>query len=95
MVRGASRGITVPTNLVTVWNSLQQLLQDMDGANGVSVEGAFFQSQFNGLVKEGEILGSLRAGVQWTPAVRCFTHIYYFLFSFLSTLFSYGATQIY
>ncbi|ONK62365.1 uncharacterized protein A4U43_C07F3130 [Asparagus officinalis] len=69
MVRGASRGITVPTNLATVWNSLQQLLQDMDGANGVSVEGAFFQSQFNGLVKEGEILGSLRAGVQWTPAV--------------------------
>lgn len=69
MVRGASRGITVPTNLATVWNSLQQLLQEMDGANGVSVEGAFFQSQFNGLVKEGEILGSLRAGVQWTPAV--------------------------
>ncbi|XP_072984336.1 E3 UFM1-protein ligase 1 homolog [Typha latifolia] len=69
MVRGAAKGITVPTNLPTVWNLLQQVLQDMDGANGVSVEGAFFQSIFNGLLKEGEILGSLRAGVQWTPAV--------------------------
>nr|XP_010937739.1 E3 UFM1-protein ligase 1 homolog isoform X1 [Elaeis guineensis] len=69
MVRGAARGITVPANLPAVWNSLQQLLQDIDGANGVSVEGAFFQSLFNGLLKEGEILGSLRAGVQWTPAV--------------------------
>lgn len=69
MVRGAARGITVPMNLPAVWNSLQQLLQDIDGANGVSVEGAFFQSLFNGILKEGEILGSLRAGVQWTPAV--------------------------
>ncbi|KAJ0979416.1 hypothetical protein J5N97_014890 [Dioscorea zingiberensis] len=69
MVRGAARGITVPTNLSTVWSSLQQLLQEMDSASGVSVEGTFFQSLFNGLVKEGEILGSLRAGVQWTPAV--------------------------
>jgi hypothetical protein len=24
---------------------------------------------FNGLVKGGEILGSVRAGVHWTPAV--------------------------
>ncbi|XP_038988992.1 E3 UFM1-protein ligase 1 homolog isoform X2 [Phoenix dactylifera] len=69
MVRGAARGLTVPMNLPAVWNSLQQLLQDIDGANGVSVEGVFFQSLFNGLLKEGEILGSLRAGVQWTPAV--------------------------
>lgn len=69
MVCGAARGITVPTNLSTVWTSLQQLLLDMDGASGVSVEAAFFQSLFNGLMKEGEILGSLRAGVHWTPAV--------------------------
>ncbi|MQM06836.1 hypothetical protein Taro_039665, partial [Colocasia esculenta] len=69
MVRGASRGITVPTNLPTVWSSLQQLLQEMVGSNGVSVETAFLQSLFNGHVKEGEILGSLRAGVQWTPSV--------------------------
>ncbi|KAJ1431948.1 E3 UFM1-protein ligase 1 [Sesbania bispinosa] len=69
MVRGAARGITVPTNLTAVWSSLQQLLQEMDGASGVAVEGAFFQSLFNGLVKGGEILGSLRAGVHWTPAV--------------------------
>ncbi|XP_020085876.1 E3 UFM1-protein ligase 1 homolog isoform X1 [Ananas comosus] len=69
MVRGAARAITVPTHLSTVWNSMQQLLQDMDGASGVSVEDSFFQSIFNGLLKEGEILGSLRAGVQWTPLV--------------------------
>ncbi|KAJ4788269.1 hypothetical protein LUZ62_039515 [Rhynchospora pubera] len=69
MVRGATRGITVPTNLPIVWNSLQQLLQDIDGASGVSVEGTFFQSIFNGLLKEEAVLGSLRAGVQWTPAV--------------------------
>lgn len=69
MVRGATRGITVPTNLPIVWNSLQQLLQDIDGASGVSVEGTFFQSIFNGLLKDGAVLGSLRAGVQWTPAV--------------------------
>ncbi|XP_010253371.1 PREDICTED: E3 UFM1-protein ligase 1 homolog [Nelumbo nucifera] len=69
MVRGAARGITVPTNLSTVWSSLQQLLQEIDGANGVAVESAFFHSLFNGLVKGGEILGSLRAGVHWTPAV--------------------------
>ncbi|XP_009358296.2 LOW QUALITY PROTEIN: E3 UFM1-protein ligase 1 homolog [Pyrus x bretschneideri] len=69
MVRGAARGIAVPTNLSLLWSSLQQLLQEMDGASGVAVEGSFFQSLFNGLVKEGEILGSLRAGVHWTPNV--------------------------
>ncbi|KAK1286957.1 hypothetical protein QJS10_CPB20g00839 [Acorus calamus] len=69
MVRGAARSITIPTNLPTVWNSLQQLLLGMDGSTGVSVEPAFFQSLFNGILKEGEVLGSLRAGVQWTPEV--------------------------
>uniref|UniRef100_A0A0D9ZTH2 E3 UFM1-protein ligase 1 homolog n=1 Tax=Oryza glumipatula TaxID=40148 RepID=A0A0D9ZTH2_9ORYZ len=69
MVRGAARGITVPTNLPSVWNSLQLQLQEMHGASGVSVEGSFFQSIFNGLLKEGVVLGSVRAGVQWTPAV--------------------------
>ncbi|KAG9453833.1 hypothetical protein H6P81_006737 [Aristolochia fimbriata] len=69
MVRGATRGITVPTNLSTVWSSLHQLLAQMDGGGGVSVEGALFQSLFSGLLKEGEVLGSLRAGVHWTPAV--------------------------
>ncbi|OIW05777.1 hypothetical protein TanjilG_23563 [Lupinus angustifolius] len=68
MVRGAARGITVPTNLTVLWSSLQQLLQEMEGSSGVAVEGSFFQSLFNGLVKEGEILGSVRAGVHWTPA---------------------------
>ncbi|CAN6340226.1 unnamed protein product [Urochloa humidicola] len=69
MVRGAARGITVPTNLPSVWNSLQQQLQEMHGASGVSVEGSFFQSIFNGLLKEGAVLGSIRPGGQWTPAV--------------------------
>ncbi|XP_015874238.3 E3 UFM1-protein ligase 1 homolog [Ziziphus jujuba] len=69
MVRGASRGITVPTNLSVLWSSLQHLLQEMEGASGVAVDGSFFQSLFNGLLKEGEILGSLRAGVHWTPSV--------------------------
>ncbi|KAK6935941.1 E3 UFM1-protein ligase 1 [Dillenia turbinata] len=69
IVRGAARGVTVPTNLAVLWNSLQQLLQEMDGATGVAVDGSFFQSLFNGLLKDGEILGSLRAGVHWTPAV--------------------------
>ncbi|KAK7262399.1 hypothetical protein RJT34_29971 [Clitoria ternatea] len=69
MVRGAARGITVPMNLTALWSSLQQLLQEMDGTSGVAVDGSFFQSLFNGLVKEGEVLGSLRAGVHWTPAV--------------------------
>ncbi|PIA52953.1 hypothetical protein AQUCO_01000661v1 [Aquilegia coerulea] len=69
MVRGATRAVTVPTNLSIVWNSLQQLLQDVDGANGIAVESTFFQSLFNGLVKEGEILGSVRAGIHWTPSI--------------------------
>ncbi|CAI8608029.1 unnamed protein product [Vicia faba] len=30
MVRGAARGITVPTNLTVLWSSLQNLLQEMD-----------------------------------------------------------------
>ncbi|KAI3913799.1 hypothetical protein MKW92_024195 [Papaver armeniacum] len=69
MVRGATRAVTVPINLTAVWSSLQQLLQEMNGATGVAVDGSFFQSLFNGLVKEGEILGSVRAGVHWTPTV--------------------------
>uniref|UniRef100_A0A803LCQ9 E3 UFM1-protein ligase 1 homolog n=1 Tax=Chenopodium quinoa TaxID=63459 RepID=A0A803LCQ9_CHEQI len=69
MVRGAARGITVPMNLSALWSSLQQLLQGMDGATGVAVDNSFFQTLFNGLLKEVEILGSLRAGVHWTPAV--------------------------
>lgn len=69
MVRGAARGITVPMNLSMLWSSLQLLLQEMDGASGVAVEGSFFQSMFNGLVKEGQVLGSVRAGVHWTPSV--------------------------
>ncbi|CAM8879113.1 unnamed protein product [Rhodiola kirilowii] len=36
---------------------------------GVAVEGVFFQSLFNRILKEGEILGSLRAGTHWTPTV--------------------------
>ncbi|KAF9665477.1 hypothetical protein SADUNF_Sadunf16G0126800 [Salix dunnii] len=67
MVRGAARGVTVPINLSLLWGTLQQLLQAMDGAGGVATESSFFQSLFNGLAKEGEILGSLRAGVHWTP----------------------------
>nr|GMC65559.1 E3 UFM1-protein ligase 1 homolog [Ipomoea batatas] len=69
MVRGAARGIFVPMNLSALWNSLQSLLQEMDGAGGVAVESSFFQSLFNGIVKGGEILGALRAGVHWTPSV--------------------------
>ncbi|XP_057782761.1 E3 UFM1-protein ligase 1 homolog [Salvia miltiorrhiza] len=69
MVRGAARGIAVPRNMSAWWSSLQVLLQDMDGFSGVAVESGFFQSLFNGLVKGGEILGSLRAGVHWTPSV--------------------------
>lgn len=69
MVRGAARGIAVPMNMSAWWSSLQVLLQDMDGFSGVAVESSFFQSLFNGLVKGGEILGSLRAGVHWTPSV--------------------------
>ncbi|XP_030929737.1 E3 UFM1-protein ligase 1 homolog [Quercus lobata] len=67
MVRGSARGITVPANLSALWSSLQQQLHEMDGASGVAIDGSFFQSLFNGIVKEGEVLGSLRAGVHWTP----------------------------
>lgn len=69
MVRGATRGIMVPTNLSSVWSSLHQLLQEMDGATGGSTEGIFFQTLLNSLIKEGEVLGSLRSGISWTPAV--------------------------
>lgn len=83
MVRGAARGITVPTNLSSLWSTLQQLLQEMDGASGVATESSFFQSLFNGLVKENEVLGLLRAGVHWTPTVRyailSLLHLYYLL----------------
>ncbi|XLR10623.1 hypothetical protein S83_038561, partial [Arachis hypogaea] len=75
MVRGAARGITVPTNLTVLWSSLQQLLQEMGGTGGVAVDESFFQSLFNGLVKEGEIQGSVRAGVHWTPAVVLHRHL--------------------
>ncbi|KAG0452955.1 hypothetical protein HPP92_025619 [Vanilla planifolia] len=73
MVRGACRGITIPTNLSTVWNSLQLLLHDDGGSNVMHIENTLIQSIFNSLVNDGEILGSLRAGVQWTPAV--FSHV--------------------
>lgn len=69
MVRGAARGIAVPMNLTGLWSSLQVLLHNVDGSTGVAVGSSFFQSLFNTLVKEGEILGSLRAGVNWTPSV--------------------------
>ncbi|XP_022151600.1 E3 UFM1-protein ligase 1 homolog [Momordica charantia] len=69
MVRGATRSITVPTNLTVIWSSLQQLLQGINGASGIAVDGSFFQSLFNGLMKENEVLGSLRAGVHWTPTI--------------------------
>lgn len=69
MVRGASRGIFVPSNLSALWAPLQYLVQEMNGASGVAVENAFFQSIFNRLLKEEEMLGSLRAGTHWTPTV--------------------------
>ncbi|CAN0853952.1 E3 UFM1-protein ligase 1 homolog [Linum grandiflorum] len=69
MVRGAARAITVPTNLSLLWSNLQTQLHEMDGASGVAIESSFFQSMFNALLKEGEVLGSLRAGVHWTPTV--------------------------
>ncbi|XLT39481.1 hypothetical protein HN873_070773, partial [Arachis hypogaea] len=75
MVQGAARGITVPTNLTVIWSSLHQLLQEMGGTGGVAVDESFFQSLFNGLVKEGEIQGSVRAGVHWTPAVVLHRHL--------------------
>lgn len=84
MVRGAARALTVPTNLPSLWSSLQQLLQEVDGASGMGFDGSFFQSLFNGLVKEGQILGSLRAGVNWTPSV-CIISLYLDLFSLFSS----------
>ncbi|KAL1215011.1 putative E3 UFM1-protein ligase 1 [Cardamine amara subsp. amara] len=69
MVRGASRGIFVPSNLSALWAPLQQLVHEMNGASGVAVENSFFQSLFNRLLKEEEMLGSLRAGTHWTPSV--------------------------
>lgn len=69
ILRGAGRGITVPTNLSALWSSLQTLLHDINGANGIFIENSLFHSIFSALVKEKDILGSLRAGVQWTPAV--------------------------
>lgn len=69
MVRGASRAITVPTNLSALWSSLQQLLLEMNGTITVGMDNSFFQSLFTGMMKEGEIMGSLRAGVHWTPSV--------------------------
>ncbi|ESQ37376.1 hypothetical protein EUTSA_v10002404mg [Eutrema salsugineum] len=69
MVRGASRGIFVPSNLSALWTPLQQLVQEMNGASGVPIENSFFQSIFNRLLKEEEMLGSLRAGTHWTPSV--------------------------
>lgn len=59
----------VPTNLTVLWSSLQNLLQEMDEASGVAVDGSFFQSFFNELVKGDEISGFVRAGVHWTPVV--------------------------
>ncbi|KAK9096599.1 hypothetical protein Sjap_022096 [Stephania japonica] len=43
---------------------LQQQLQENNGALG-----PIFHSSFNGLMKECEILGSIRVGVHWTPIV--------------------------
>ena len=84
MVRGAARGITVPLNLSALWSSLQLLLQEMNGASGVAVEGSFFQSLFNGLLKDGDTLGSLRAGVHWTPSVRDIFHDSHIRFKFMN-----------
>eukprot|EP00252_Welwitschia_mirabilis_P012765 TRINITY_DN28243_c0_g1_i1.p1 TRINITY_DN28243_c0_g1~~TRINITY_DN28243_c0_g1_i1.p1 ORF type:complete len:865 (-),score=205.91 TRINITY_DN28243_c0_g1_i1:702-3170(-) len=69
MIRGAVRGVMVPTNLSSIWASLHQLLQEMDGVTSTAVENSFFQNLLNSLVKEGELLGSLRTGMVWTPAV--------------------------
>ncbi|KAL5062776.1 hypothetical protein RYX36_024513 [Vicia faba] len=57
MVRGAARGITVPTNLTVLWSSLQNLLQEMDAgvhwtpavfavAQKESVDSFFSQNSF-------------------------------------------------
>lgn len=73
MIRGSVRALMVPTNLSTVWASLQQQLLEIDESStgGVVGEGKLFQTLFNGLLKEGAFSGSLRAGGSvWTPAVR-------------------------
>ncbi|XLU61199.1 hypothetical protein S245_020408, partial [Arachis hypogaea] len=59
---------TKPRPTAIVFLMCYQLLQEMGRTGGVAVDGSFFQSLFNGLVKEGEIQGSVRAGVHWTPA---------------------------
>ncbi|KAK9096568.1 hypothetical protein Sjap_022065 [Stephania japonica] len=64
MVRGVTMALTVPMNLSLVWSSLQHQLQENNGAWGL-----ICHSLFNGLVKECEILGSIRVGVHWTPIV--------------------------
>lgn len=72
MIRGAVRALMVPTNLSTVWASLQQQLLEIDesAGGGVFGEGKLFQSLFNGLLKEGAFSGTLRGGGSvWTPAV--------------------------
>ncbi|XP_010520295.1 PREDICTED: E3 UFM1-protein ligase 1 homolog [Tarenaya hassleriana] len=68
MVRGSARGVFVPSNLSALWTPLQQLVQEMNGSSGIAVETSFFQSIFNRLLKEEEMLGSLRAGTHWTPS---------------------------
>ncbi|EFH70437.1 hypothetical protein ARALYDRAFT_314357 [Arabidopsis lyrata subsp. lyrata] len=55
MVRGASRGIFVPSNLSFVVDAV--------------ASNSFFHSIFDRLLKEEEMLGSLRAGTHWTPSV--------------------------
>nr|GMD22587.1 E3 UFM1-protein ligase 1 homolog [Ipomoea batatas] len=46
------------------------MVREMDGAGGVAVEKLILPIVIiNGIVKEGEILGALRAGVHWTPSV--------------------------
>lgn len=72
MMRGAVRALMVPTNLSTVWSSLQQQLLEMDesASGGAAGEGKLFQTLFNGLLKEGAFVGTLRGGGSvWIPAV--------------------------
>ncbi|CAH8255042.1 unnamed protein product [Arabidopsis lyrata] len=54
---------------LSLWTPLHQLVQEMNGASGVPVENSFFHSIFDRLLKEEEMLGSLRAGTHWTPSV--------------------------
>lgn len=72
MIRGSVRALMIPTNLSTVWASLQQQLLEIEesSAGGVLGEGKLFQTLFSGLLKEGAFSGSLRGGGSvWTPAV--------------------------